>query len=106
MNYLYLLTLVVSLAGLGALDHKHKLAFAKNPKAALLAMGLPYILFVIWDFTGIYLGVFFKGDSPYLSGLLIAPEFPVEELFFLAVLVYSTLIVANGSQKFLNRGSK
>lgn len=106
MNFLYLLTLAVSLAGLGALDHKHKLAFFKNPIAALIATGLPYLLFVIWDFTGIYLGVFFKGDSPYLSGLMLAPDFPIEELFFLAVLCYSTLIMANWLPLLVNRGKK
>lgn len=106
MNFLYLLTLAVSLAGLGVLDHKHKLAFFKNPKAALIATGLPYLLFVIWDFTGIYLGVFFKGDSPYLSGLMLAPDFPIEELFFLGVLCYSTLIIANWIPLMLNWGKK
>lgn len=106
MNFLYLLTLAVSLAGLGALDHKHKLAFFKNAKAALIATGLPYLLFVAWDFTGIYLGVFFKGDSPYLSGLMLAPDFPIEELFFLAILCYSTLIIANWLPMLLNRGKK
>lgn len=106
MNFLYLLTLAVSLAGLGALDHKHKLAFFKNSKAALIATGLPYLLFVAWDFTGIFLGVFFKGDSPFLSGLMLAPDFPIEELFFLAVLCYSTLIIANWLPLLLSRGKK
>jgi lycopene cyclase domain-containing protein len=95
VNFIYLLILAGALAGLVALDFTHKIAFRKNAKAALAATGIPYLLFVIWDLTGINLGIFFKGESPYLTGLMVAPEFPVEELLFLAVLCYSTLIMAN-----------
>lgn len=84
----------MSLAGLITLDVRFKLAFAKNPKAASIAIGAPYLLFVIWDFSGIASGIFFKGKSDLLTGLMVAKDFPVEELFFLALLCYSTLIVA------------
>ncbi|MEY3855947.1 MAG: hypothetical protein RJA45_417 [Actinomycetota bacterium] len=94
MNFLYLGSLLVSLAGLVALDRKHKLAFAKNPKAATIAIAIPYLLFVIWDAAGIALGIFFKGQSQFLTGIMIAPEFPIEELFFLALLCYTTLIAS------------
>lgn len=94
MNFVYLGLLLFSLVGLAALDFRFKLAFAKNPKAASVAIGAPYLLFVIWDFSGIASGIFFKGQSNLLTGLMIAKDFPVEELFFLALLCYSTLIVA------------
>ena len=94
MSFLYLGLLLLSLAGLVTLDVRFKLAFAKNPKAASIAIGAPYLLFVIWDFTGIASGIFFKGQSSLLTGLMVAKDFPVEELFFLALLCYSTLIVA------------
>jgi hypothetical protein len=35
---------------------------------------------------------------------MLAPDFPIEELFFLAVLCYSTLIIANWLPLLLNRG--
>ena len=94
MNFIYLGSLLVSLAGLVALDRKHKLAFAKNPKAATIAIAIPYLIFVIWDAAGIALGIFFKGQSQFLTGIMIAPEFPLEELFFLALLCYTTLIAS------------
>jgi lycopene cyclase domain-containing protein len=94
VSFVYLGLLLISLAGLATLDFRFKLAFAKNPKAASIAIGVPYLLFVIWDFTGIACGIFFKGKSELLTGLTVAKDFPVEELFFLAVLCYSTLIVA------------
>lgn len=94
MTFLYLAVLLLSLAGLVAIDKKHKLAFAKNPRAATIAIAVPYLIFVIWDAAGIALGIFFKGQSSFLSGFMVGPEFPVEELFFLALLCYSTLIVS------------
>lgn len=102
MNFLYLAVLLLSLAGLVAIDKKHKLAFAKNPKAATIAIAVPYLIFVIWDAAGIALGIFFKGQSSFLSGFMVGPEFPVEELFFLALLCYSTLIVST----WFSRGKK
>ncbi|MEY4276056.1 MAG: hypothetical protein RIS26_519 [Actinomycetota bacterium] len=94
MNFVYLTALLVSLAGLVTLDFRYRLAFSVRPKAAAIAIGIPYVLFVIWDFCGINLGIFFKGQSAYLTGIMLAPDFPIEELFFLALLCYSTLIIA------------
>ncbi|MEY4397903.1 MAG: hypothetical protein RLZ53_479 [Actinomycetota bacterium] len=102
MSFVYLGLLLISLVGLVTLDIRFKLAFAKNPKAAAVAIGVPYLLFVIWDFSGIASGIFFKGESNLLTGLMIAEEFPIEELFFLALLCYSTLIVAT----WFERGKK
>ena len=95
MSFVYLAALLISLAGLATLDIRFKLAFAKNAKAAAVAIAIPYSLFVIWDAAGIALGIFFKGQSKFLSGIMIAKDFPLEELFFLALLCYTTLIVAN-----------
>jgi len=94
VNYIYLAALLFSLVGLGLIDMKFKLAFAKNPKAAFFAVAIPYLIFLIWDFAGIQLGIFFKGESAYVTGLMVAPHFPIEELFFLALLCYTTLIVS------------
>ena len=94
MSFVYLGLLLISLAGLVTLDVRFKLAFAKKPKAATLAIAIPYVIFVIWDFTGIASGIFFKGKSELLTGLTVAKDFPIEELFFLGLLCYSTLIVA------------
>ena len=94
MNFVYLAALLFSLAGLATIDFRFKLAFAKNAKAATIAIAIPYLLFVIWDAAGIALGIFFKGQSQFLTGIMIAPEFPIEELFFLALLCYTTLIAS------------
>ncbi len=94
MNFIYLACLLFSLVGLALLDFRFKLAFGKNPKAAAVSILVPYVIFVIWDFAGINLGIFFKGESNLLTGVMVAPHFPIEELFFLGVLCYTTLILA------------
>ncbi|MBT5248381.1 MAG: lycopene cyclase domain-containing protein, partial [Microbacteriaceae bacterium] len=46
-------------------------------------------------------GVFFRGGGPWMTGILLAPELPLEEVFFLAVLSYSTLLSYLLAAKFL-----
>lgn len=94
MSNVYLLALLFSLAGVAAIDFKFKLAFFARPSAALRTLAVPYLLLIIWDIVGIIQGIFYKGDSTLLNhDWQIAPNFPLEELFFLALLCYSTLLV-------------
>ena len=97
----YLAILIFSLLGLYLLDHTHKLAFTVNFKRSLLSMVPAYVLFLIWDIAGIATGIFFRGQNTLLTGIQVFPEFPIEELFFLALLCYSSLIVFTGVQKTL-----
>jgi lycopene cyclase domain-containing protein len=92
-SYLYISGLLFSIVGLGLLDWRFKIAFSRNSKAAALATLLPMILFLVWDGAGIALGIFFRGETSHLTGLLVAPELPLEEIFFLFLLNYSTLTV-------------
>jgi len=93
MSFLYLGALVISLVGLGLLDFRHKLAFfggAGVRSAVILVLSVAF--FVVWDVVGIATGVFFRGSGPWMTGVLLGPELPLEEVFFLMVLTYSTLI--------------
>jgi lycopene cyclase domain-containing protein len=93
VQFAYLAGLIFSIVGLGLFDWKFKLGFSTNKKAALLATLLPLIFFLLWDGAGIALGIFFRGETSHLTGLLIAPELPLEELFFLFLLNYTTLTI-------------
>lgn len=92
-SFYYLAGLLFSIVGLGLLDWRYKIAFFKNRKAASVATLIPLILFVIWDAAGISLGIFFRGQTSHLSGIMLAPEFPLEEIFFLFLLNYSALTI-------------
>jgi lycopene cyclase domain-containing protein len=87
----YLSGLTFSLVGLGLLDWRFRTAFTVNKKAAAFAILIPTIFFIIWDVAGIAMGIFFRGDTSHLTGILLAPEFPIEELFFLLLLNYTAL---------------
>jgi lycopene cyclase domain-containing protein len=87
----YLSGLIFSLVGLGLLDWRFRTAFTVNKKAAAFAILIPTVFFIIWDAAGIAMGIFFRGDTSHLTGILLAPEFPIEELFFLLLLNYTAL---------------
>lgn len=93
MQLIYLTALTVSLVGMIVLDWKYRVAFFNDRRATVVTLLLGVILFILWDALGIVLGIFFSGNSPYMSGIYLAPEFPIEELFFLTFLCYFTLVV-------------
>jgi lycopene cyclase domain-containing protein len=89
----YLAALLVSLAGLGLLDWRYRLALFADARRTLATVGIGVAAFLAWDLAGVGLGIFFRGDSRYLTGIEVAPEVPLEELFFLTLLVYQTLLL-------------
>lgn len=96
IRFAYLGALLASLGGLALLDRRFTLAFWHAPRRAALTVGLGVVAFLLWDLAGLALGIFARGDSPHMTGLLLAPELPVEEAFFLALLCYSALLAWRG----------
>ena len=103
MQFVYLAGLISSIIGLGLFDWRFKLGFSTNRKAATLATVLPLIFFLLWDGAGIALGIFFRGETSHLTGLVIAPELPLEELFFLFLLSYTTLTIFIAIKRLLDK---
>lgn len=93
MQWLYLIALLVSISGLAFLDWRYKLAFWHDRERTTKVLAIAIAIFVLWDIRGISLGIFFHGGSDYTLPLRILPEFPVEELFFLLLLCYVTLLI-------------
>lgn len=89
----YLLGLLVALFFLGMIDRRYKLAFFGDRRRTLLTVLIVVGLFIIWDALGIYLGIFFYGGSTFVLPIRLFAQFPIEEIFFLTLLTYSTLIV-------------
>ena len=101
----YLLFLFVGIGGLMILDWRYKLAFWYNTRQTLFTLLISVGVFIIWDILGIVLGIFLHGTGPYNLPFTIAPEFPIEELFFLWLLCYSALIIYRGVQRWRSRTS-
>lgn len=89
----YLLAILLSAAGVAALDARFRLAFWRDPRRTLIAVLVGTAFFLLWDAAGIATGVFVKGGSALLVGVQLAPELPLEEPFFLAFLCYLALVV-------------
>ncbi|MDQ1128209.1 lycopene cyclase domain-containing protein [Microbacterium sp. SORGH_AS_0888] len=93
MSGLYLLAILLSAAGVLALDLRFRLALRASPGRSVAAIAIGTAFFLLWDAVGIAAGVFVKGDSPLLLGWDLAPHLPVEEPVFLAFLCYLALVV-------------
>lgn len=105
MQWFYLVGLLVGIGGLTILDYRFKLAFWHNARRTLYTLISGVGVFVVWDALGITLGIFLHGNSPYNLPFTIAPEFPIEELFFLWLLCYTALIIYRGVQRWRSRTS-
>ncbi len=93
MSFVYLGALLVSLAGMVVLDLRFRLFFAAAPWRAAIVLVAGIAFFLVWDVAGIAAGVFFRGNPGLLTGALLGPELPLEEVFFLALLCYLTMNV-------------
>lgn len=91
MGATYLAVVLLSLAGMVILDARLKLFFWLAPARATVVTLTGLAFFTVWDLAGIGLGIFFRGDSKFMTGIEVVPELPVEELFFLTFLSYLTM---------------
>ena len=100
MNAVYLFTLMATIGCMVLLDARYRLFFWRDVRraAAVLASGLMF--FLAWDVCGIGLGIFFRGESAIMTGVLLAPELPLEEPFFLGFLCYLIMVLVTGIDRF------
>ena len=91
INFAYLAALAISLTGMVLLDRRFGLFFWRDARRAAIVLTLGVVFFLIWDLGGILLGIFFRGQTEFMTGLLIGPELPIEEVFFLTLLCYNTM---------------
>ena len=91
MSLAYLAALLFALAGMVILDWRLHLFFWADARRAAILLLLGIAFFVAWDLAGVGLGIFFRGQTEFMTGIQVAPELPVEELFFLALLCYLTM---------------
>ncbi|PFG32758.1 lycopene cyclase domain-containing protein [Sanguibacter antarcticus] len=89
----YLGAVVVSLGAMLLVDHRWRLFLWDRPRRAAVVLACGILLFLLWDVAGITTGIFERGDSPAMSGIEVAPDLPLEELFFVTFLCYLTMVV-------------
>ncbi|RWZ68215.1 lycopene cyclase domain-containing protein [Labedella populi] len=99
MSFVYLAALLVSITGMVVLDRRFRLFFWANARRAAIVLVSGVVLFIVWDLFGIGLGIFFRGQTPFMTGVLVAPEVPVEEIFFLVLLCYLSMNVFGAASR-------
>lgn len=103
MSLLYLACLLLSLGAMVLLDARFRLVFWRDARRATIVLAVGLVFFLAWDAAGIALGVFARGGSPYMTGVEVVPELPLEEIFFLLFLCYLTLVLIFGGRAVLDR---
>ena len=91
MGLVYLAALLVALTGMVVLDRRFHLFYWANARRAVTVHVVGIVFFLVWDVYGIGQGLFFRGETSFMTGILLAPELPLEELFFLTLLTYMTM---------------
>lgn len=103
MGVVYLIALLLSLGCMLLLDRRFRLFFWRDATSALIVTAVGFIFFLLWDVAGIANGIFLRGDAEIATGLLFAPELPIEEPVFLLFLVVCTMVIYTGSARILSR---
>lgn len=103
VNFAYLGALLISITGMVMLDRRFRLFFWRDARRAAIVLPLGVIFFLIWDVGGILLGIFFRGVTDFMTGVLVGPELPLEEVFFLTLLCYNTMIAYTAAGDLLDR---
>ena len=93
MQFLYLAALLVALAGMVVLDRRFRLFFWRRALRAGIVLAVGLVFFLVWDLQGIRLGIFFRGETSFMTGGQWAPQLPLEEPVFLLLLCYLTMNV-------------
>ncbi|MDY0893087.1 lycopene cyclase domain-containing protein [Frigoribacterium sp. CFBP9030] len=103
MGLLYLVALCISIFGMAMLDRRFTLFFWRDAPRAFVTLLIGVVFFLIWDIVGIDTGVFFRGETSFMTGIQIAPELPLEEVFFLTLLCYLTMNLLAGTRLIVDR---
>jgi lycopene cyclase domain-containing protein len=103
MGALYLTALLLSLGCMLLLDWRFRLFFWRDPIAAVVVTVIGLAFFLVWDVAGIAGGIFFRGDATIATGIVLAPELPIEEPVFLLFLVVCTMVIYTGAVRILSR---
>lgn len=106
MSAAYLIALLVSLAGVVLLDVRHRLFIGRDPRSAGVVLIIGTAFFLLWDLAGIGLGIFFRDDGEFATGILLAPELPLEEPIFLLFLCELTMVLVCGVERALAARSR
>lgn len=106
MGVVYLAALLVSLCCMLLLDWRFRLFFWRDAVSAAVVTLVGLAFFLAWDLAGIAGGIFFRGEGVIATGILLAPELPLEEPVFLLFLVVCTMVIFTGATRLIGRARR
>ncbi|WP_226531579.1 lycopene cyclase domain-containing protein [Microbacterium paraoxydans] len=101
MGVVYLSALLLSMGCMLLLDWRFRLFFWRDVVSAAIVTLIGLVFFLVWDVAGIATGIFFRGEGAIATGLVLAPELPVEEPVFLLFLVVCTMVIYTGAVRLI-----
>ncbi|WP_462417563.1 lycopene cyclase domain-containing protein [Kytococcus sp. Marseille-QA3725] len=101
MPGVYLAAILFSSVGMLVIDRRWRLYLFADVRHALTVQVSGIALFLAWDVLCIRLGIFMRGPGPWQTGWQVAPELPVEEIFFLWFLCHFSMVVFTGLERLL-----
>lgn len=102
LPFAYLIVLLATIGCMVLCDWRWKLAFFLDARRATVLSLVVVAAFLLWDAFGIMTGSFFRGGSEYMTGVILAPEMPIEEPIFLFFLTYLTINLTSGARLLLD----
>ncbi|MEW1981169.1 lycopene cyclase domain-containing protein [Citricoccus sp. NPDC079358] len=104
--FLYLAALLISTACMALLDHRFRLVLWRAPRAGVITVAIGIAFFLAWDLAAIASGHYAAGQSEGMTGIMLAPELPLEEIAFITFLSYLTLVLRGLIVLVLHRASR
>lgn len=102
----YLLALLVPLLCMALLDARFRLVLWRAPRRAAVVLGAGIGLFLLWDLAAIASGHYRMGSGPWMTGIVLGPELPLEELVFITFLSYHCLVLWTLADLLLTRRAR
>ncbi|KJQ55284.1 lycopene cyclase domain-containing protein [Microbacterium sp. SA39] len=102
MGAVYLGALILFSGCMLLLDRRFRLFFWRDAVSAAIVTVVGFAFFLAWDAAGIAGGIFFRGEAAIATGIVLAPELPIEEPVFLLFLVLCTMVIYTGAIRVLS----
>lgn len=106
MGIVYLAALLTGTVCMLMLDHRFRLFFWRDARAAAIVTAVGVLFLLGWDLAGIGLGIFLRGEGAIATGVMLGPQLPLEEPVFLLFLVLCTMVLYTGARRILGRSSR
>lgn len=97
----YLATLLLALGCMALVDRHWRLVLWADARRGLAVLATGEVLFLAWDLLAVHLGFYRRGESSLMTGVQVAREVPLEEVFFILFLCYVTLVLHRLLDRFV-----